>query len=201
MGKRVFTDEMVAFVRENIKGTCYRDMAAMVNARFGTDITDNQMKTLMNNRHLTTGRNTRFQNGNIPFNKGQKGFCPEGSEKGWFKKGGIPTNHRPVGSERVDADGYREVKIAEPNVWAYKHRLVYEEHYGEIPEGSVIVFLDQDKTNCNIENLKLISRNELARMNKNHRFSDNPQITDSGLTLTKLDMEIKNKMKSIKESD
>ena len=46
---------------------------------------------------------------------GKKGICADGCERTWFKKGHIPANYRPVGSERVNADGYIEVKVADPN--------------------------------------------------------------------------------------
>ena len=44
-----------------------------------------------------------------------------------FAKGNVPPNHRPVGSERISKDGYIEVKVAEPNKWRLKQRVVYEE--------------------------------------------------------------------------
>ncbi len=46
-----------------------------------------------------------------------KGIVFKGSEKGWFEKGHISKNHKPIGSERINVAGYIEIKTAEPNKW------------------------------------------------------------------------------------
>lgn len=54
---------------------------------------------------------SRFSKGHIPQNKGKR-MSPEVYEKvkgTMFKKGQDPINHRPVGSERVNVDGYVEI--------------------------------------------------------------------------------------------
>ena len=70
--------------------------------------------------------------------------------------------------------------------WKFVHRLVWEEHNGPIPEGGCIVFRDGDKMNCNIENLAMLTHGELSIMNKRGYFSDNPEVTDVGITLAKI---------------
>lgn len=97
----------------------------------------------------------------LPPNKGKKGICAAGCERTWFQKGHIPANYRPVGSERVNADGYIEVKVADPNKWKLKHRVVWESVNGKIPKGSIIIFRDNDKSNTDIDNLLLIKRGHM----------------------------------------
>lgn len=46
----------------------------------------------------------------------------EKARKTMFRKGNIPANHKPIGYERINADGYIEVKVAEPNKFRLKHR-------------------------------------------------------------------------------
>ena len=65
-----------------------------------------------------------------------------------------------MGYERVTVDGYREIKVAEPDVFVGKHRMLYEQHYGPIPEGMNIVFIDGNKENITIENLRMESKAE-----------------------------------------
>lgn len=104
----------------------------------------------------------RFQKGHTPQNKGKK-MSPELYAKcapTMFKKGNTPGNHRPVGSERVNKDGYIEVKVAEPNKWKCKHRIIWERVHGSIPKGFNIQFIDGNPQNCVIENLYIISRAE-----------------------------------------
>ena len=105
---------------------------------------------------------SRFKKGSVPKNKGKK-MAPEQYEKikgTFFKKGHTPVNYRPVGSERVNADGYVEVKVADPNKWRAKHRVVWEEAYGPIPPGHNVQFRNGNREDLRLENLYLISKAE-----------------------------------------
>lgn len=108
---------------------------------------------------------TRFHKGHTPPNKGKK-VSQEVYEKmspTMFKNGHTPANHREVGSERINADGYIETKVAEPNVWKPKHRTVWEQHNGVIPAGYNVQFKNHNPQDCRIENLYLISKAEQLR--------------------------------------
>jgi hypothetical protein len=105
----------------------------------------------------------RFQKGLIPHNKGKKNWW---DNKSRFQKGNITWNHRTLSEERIDSEGYAYIKVAEPNKWRLKHRVIYERHYGEIPNGSIIRFYDNDKLNLDIANLFCVTRRENALLNK-----------------------------------
>jgi hypothetical protein len=145
---------------------------------------------------LKHGANTRFTKGRTPENKGKKWneyMSPEGKQKSLkscFKKGHIPNNHRPVGSERINVEGYIEIKIQEPNVWEQKHRVVWEQHYGKIPKGCNIQFQDGNRQNCDIENLYMISRENQARENSIHNYPED--VKKAIRTVSKLSRTIKN---------
>lgn len=105
---------------------------------------------------------TRFHKGTPPPNKGKK-VSPEVYEKispTMFKKGHTPANHREVGSERINKDGYIEIKVAEPKRWRLKHRIIWEQANGEIPKGYNVQFKNHNPQDCRIENLYLICRAE-----------------------------------------
>lgn len=107
----------------------------------------------------------RFKKGSIPPNKGKK-MSPEVYEKvkeTMFKKGNSPVNHREVGSERINVDGYIEIKVAEPNRWKLKHRIIWEQVNGEIPKGYNVQFKNHNPKDCRIENLYLICRADQMR--------------------------------------
>ncbi len=107
-------------------------------------------------------RTHQFTSGHTPANKGKK-MSPELYAKcapTMFKKGNTPGNHRPVGSERVNVDGYIERKVAEPNKWECKHRIIWKQAHGDIPKGYNIQFKDGNPLNCTLENLYIISRAE-----------------------------------------
>ena len=112
----------------------------------------------------------RFQNGSVSLNKGKK-VSPETYAKmqpTMFKKGHTPVNHRDVGSERVNMYGYIEIKVAEPNRWRLKHRVIWEQVNGAIPKGFNVQFKNHNRQDCRIENLYLISKAE--QMAKENSF-------------------------------
>lgn len=109
-----------------------------------------------------------------------------GSAETRFKPGHVPVTFRPVGSERVDEDGYILIKVADPNKWMMKHRVVWEAVHGPVQAGYVIVFADGDRLNVSLENLMLVSRRELAVLNKNHLLSCDPEFSRAGLAVARL---------------
>lgn len=119
---------------------------------------------------------TRYQSGHNPLNKGKK-MRPETYEKlrgTMYQKGNIPANHREVGSERVNVDGYIEIKVAEPSGWRLKQRYVWEQAYGKIPRGYNVQFKNHDTQDCRLENLYLISRADQLK-NENSMFARYPK--------------------------
>ena len=114
----------------------------------------------------------RYRKGHAPANKGKK-MDPDlyaRVKHTFFKKGHTPANHKPIGYERITRDGYLEVKTAEPNVFEQKHRLIYKEHYGEIPEECVVRFKNGNKLDLSPENLFLMSKSENMAENTIHRY-------------------------------
>ena len=53
-----------------------------------------------------------------------------------------------------------------------QHRIVWELHFGPIPEGKVIDHIDRDKSNNRIENLRCVSQSE--------NMTNQPQRSKSG---------------------
>ena len=185
---KLFTPEQEAFFYEHNKGTLAQDLVDLMNAEFGTCFTVGQIRAFRKNHHASSGLVTQFGHG-------QKSYCPKKGERmspaSEFKPGHRPHNWKPVGSERINRDGYIEVKIDEPNTWAFKHRLVYEENYGPIPKNGIVRFLDGDRLNCSPENLVLVSRAEHAILTTKHLCSTDPEITKTGVNVAKLMIKIK----------
>lgn len=200
-GSKLFPPEIVEFIGKNAPGKYNKELTDLVNSTFKTDYKVNQIDCFKNNNKISSGLTGQFEKGHIPANKGKK-MSAEQYEKcaeTMFKKGNIPHNYRPVGSERADAkDGYISVKIADPNKWKLKHVLIYEEHYGPVPKGHKVIFLDKNKRNFNIENLALVSNGEMAMLNKNRRISECLEITKAGLALEKSKAAVRKKVKDAK---
>ena len=65
-------------------------------------------------------------------------------------------------------------------------RVTWEKHNGPIPEGMCVSFKDHDNMNCDISNLMLVSRAEIATMTKMRLWSEDPDLTETGLALVKV---------------
>lgn len=162
-----YTDEEKAFMEEFVPGHSYAEIQKAFIERFGWGITIGQVNSYIGNHHLNTGRTGCFEKGHVPSNKGKKMSADvyEKAKDTMFKKGHIPHNYRPVGSERVNRDGYIEVKTKDPKTWKLKHRLVWEAVNGKIPRDSIIIFRDGDKQNVSIDNLLMIKKSVNAVLN------------------------------------
>lgn len=197
-----YTDEMKQFILDNYKGRYNQELADLFNQKFNTNITSRMIKSYKANNKLNSGLTGKFRKGQTPHNKGKK-MPKEVYEKvkhTMFAKGNVPPNHRPVGSERISKDGYIEVKVAEPNKWRLKQRVVYEEAKGKIPEGCTIIFLDGNKQNCNIDNLRCITRSELLYLNCNGLNNSN-EITETGILMARLDRAKNKKKQELKDKN
>lgn len=184
-----FTPEESNFITKHVKGRSNAALAEMVNQHFGLTLTARQMNTFKKNRGLRSGIDARFKPGCVPFNKGKKGIG--GHEPTQFKKGQKPHNYKPVGTERIrSVDNYVDVKVADPNVWRPKHHLIWEAANGPIPKGYVILFGDGDIRNFELDNLILITRSQLAMLNKHNLIQDDADLTRTGIIIADLHMKI-----------
>ena len=117
------------------------------------------------------GADSRYKPNHVPANKGKE--MPEDiyirCAPTMFKKGNKPHNSKHDGAERISVEGYLEVRIKEGE-YKYKHRVIYEQHYGPIPEGMIVRFKDGNKMNLNLDNLELIDRGQNMLNNTIQRF-------------------------------
>ena len=156
-----------------------------MNEKFEYQFGLKQISGAIKRYNLKTGFTGYFVKGSEPWNKGTKGLT--GPNRTSFKKGEtIHPNYRPVGSERLNRDGYIEVKIAEPGTWELKHRVVYEKYHGAIRKDHAVIFLDKNRNNFDINNLACVSRQELLMLNRHRLNSENAEITKMGISLAKL---------------
>lgn len=114
----------------------------------------------------------RFKKGHAPANKGSRrpGWSAGRMRETQFKKGQKCHNWLPIGTEVFKTDGYLYRKMTDtgypPRDWKQVHRLLWAEHYGPIPDGYYVRFIDGDRQNVAIGNLCLVSRADLAAINR-----------------------------------
>ena len=196
---------MLEFVRKNSWHVPSKDLAEMVNEEFGTDYTPMQIKAFRQRNGIKSGITGWFQKNHSPGNKGKKieeyVKDPARIEEirrrlapTQFKKGERPMNELPVGSislRRKDGKiDYKFIKVQmECGIWdRWKplHRYVWEKHNGPIPEGMCVCFKDGDPLNCDISNLMLAKRQEIATMAKKDLWSEDPDLTETAIYMIRL---------------
>ena len=172
-----FTEEEKQFIREHYKGIATPELTKMFNKRFNKEEANEVIRNWKKHNGLKNGVNTRFK-------KNQKAH-----------------NHKPIGSEFVcKKDGYTYVKIAEPNTWDLKQRVIYKEAYGDMPSDYNVVFADQDKQNFELDNLILVKR-KVKLMAKNKRlFFENKELTKTGMLIAELITNSSEKKKLLEKS-
>jgi hypothetical protein len=198
-----YTPEIIEFIKENYQGKDNIELANLLNKKFKINTDANKicdLKANLKRRYdidLRTGINKGcFKKGDIPVNKGKTWdeYMPKESQikclKSSFKKGNIPYNYREIGTERVNKNGYIEVKIQDGalnNNWEFKHRYIYEQHYGKIPKGYKVIFLDGNINNFSIDNLKAVSSHEELIMNEHKLRYSNKELTNIGHLIAKIE--------------
>ena len=183
--QHIWSDEEKQYLAEITPGRGYKEIQSMMSCKFGFDYTHHQIKGAITRNKLNTGRTGRFEKGHATWNKGTKGLTKANVTS--FKKGQKPHNYKPLGSERIMKDGYCEVKVSDTGRrWRPKHVLIYEKHHGKVPKGSAVIFLDGDKRNFDIDNLYLVTRSQLAMLNKNNLIQKDADLTKTAINVVDL---------------
>lgn len=173
-----FNPTEIAWLRANCTLVIGEYHRAFCDEFSRTDMSAEQLNALRKRQGWRTGRTGQYPKGSVPLNKGKK--CPPGvggrhpnARRTQFAKGGLPHNFCGAGHERVDEkDGYVVMIVAERNPWTgadtrpvLKHRYLWEQTNGPLPEGFCLKCLDGDKTNTDPENWQAIPRGVLPRLN------------------------------------
>lgn len=139
------------------------------------DVSLGALNGLCKRKGWMTGRTGCFVKGQISHNKGKP--MPEHIREKClataFKPGQMPHNHRGAGHERIDSkEGYVILIVDKKNPWTgadtrpvHKHRYLWEQQHGPVPEGHVLKCLDGDKTNTDPANWEAVPQALLPRLN------------------------------------
>jgi len=187
----LFPKEITEFILKRYKRTGYQAMAKLLKDQYGREYTSSQIRSYYRNHKLNCEIDGQFKKGNVPPLKGKKGFAYPGGEKGWFLKGNRPHNSVEVGTEIITEDGYHKIKISEPDMWEFVHKIVWRENFGEIPKGMMVSYKDCNKDNIIPENLMLITNREHIELVRRGLRFKNSQYTEAGLALVKLNIKVK----------
>ena len=166
-----YTEEEKTFLREYIPGHHHRDTAEAFSRLF-RNVTVDQIKSYASRNKILTGYNGSEGMGS--WNKGESYHAGGKSIQTQFKKGNMPHNTLPIGSEHLETDGFIRVKIADPDIWEQKHRLIWQQANRPIEKDEIVVFLDGNRKNFDLSNLRCISRRIHSVINHLHlHYCDN----------------------------
>lgn len=200
-----FPEEHGKFILANYCGVGPTEMTGMVNERFGTSYSSGQIRSWYKNHHLDSGLTGRFEKGQLPWSAGKKpqdmAYRPGALERlqaSWYGKGSRAHNHLPVGSVRTrKPDGYRWIKVAEPNRWRLLAMVVWEKEHGPVPRGYLVIHKDGDPANDDLSNLMLIGRRQHSIVNGMKLQSRDPEIMEASVALADAIVTIRDKEKKI----
>ena len=177
-----WTDKMKQILIDNFESMTYYQLADLLNLPYGriynkcrdlnlvrSDEYRANMERLRNENIMKSGEKSRFVKGMTAINKGIK-MDAEKKEKlkhTFFQKGHKPHNTKYDGYERF-CDGYVYIRV--DGKFILKHRYIWEQTYGPIPENHVLRFLDNNPKNCTIENLSIMSRVDNMKINSIHNY-------------------------------
>lgn len=174
---RRYSRDEIAWLQENCTLPIGNYHGAFVAKFDRADVTIASLKSLRKAKGWKTGRTGQFAKGQTPPNKGKR--CPEGTggrhpnaRKTQFRRGQEPHNTKHLGHERINVFGYVEISVAETNPrtgferrYVHKHRWLWEQANGPVPEGHCLKCLDGDKTNTDPSNWEAIPRALIPRLN------------------------------------
>lgn len=147
------------------------------------DVTAAHLHALRKRRGWRTGRTGQFPKGGVPVNKGKA--CAPGTgghhpnaKRSQFAKGsrsGVALRlYKPIGTERITREGYRERKVHDglplQSRWRTVQRIEWEAVHGPVPSGMALKCLG-DKLNCDPSNWELVPRALLPLLNGGPRKS------------------------------
>ena len=187
------------------------EYAASFRETFGRDVSLLNLHALRVRRRWRTGRTGRIEKGATAYNKGVK--CEPGTRghhpnaratqfKAGCRTGRAHQNYKPIGTERVNDEGYREIKVNDDRSfsrrWALVHRIKWEAAHGPVPNGMVLR-CKGDRLVTDPANWDLVPRAILPRLNGGrHRsfmiYDDAPnEVKPALLAVARLDHAIRHR--------
>lgn len=165
--KRIFTDEQVEFIRENIRDMSTRDCANAFSEFFNEPLGQTELRRVMTRNGIQASRK-------------RNDFSPIGTERYSDYYQCIMVK---VGEYRCQKGECRTERNYKRNLnWKLKQNLIWEQTNGkELPWRWVVVFLDGDRMNYSPENLYAVPLNVAGTIERMRMHSENADIYKTAL--------------------
>lgn len=176
-----FTVEQEEWLIENFGNfETYKELTEEFNRTFSRDKSVESIRDKCGKRlHLSGMKNSgKYEKCNA------KEQCPIGT----IRKTSNGTTYIKVKDSRLSyQSGYREP------YWLPIQKKIWQDHYGEVPKGKMVIFLDGNRDNLDIKNLYCIDRKISAVMARNRWFTDSIEHTLTAIKWCELFYEMKNR--------
>ncbi|MDT0679661.1 HNH endonuclease signature motif containing protein [Staphylococcus chromogenes] len=168
MKYHVWDQEQIDYLCENANGNTSKNLTRQFNERFDTNLKVGAIRSQL------YARGIKFNTHISRYSKGRKSF-----------------NTLPIGSKSVDKDGYIIYKHSVDGGhyrknWKLYHHHLWEQAYGDIPKGHIVVFLNGNNRDFRLDNLYCIPRAAWIKAYKEDMISDDPEMLKTTLILNKL---------------
>ena len=170
VAKPLLTPEQDKFIRENYSNSTNDELTEELNRLYGTNFTTTQIHRFRHDRNIQAKRPVPMSANPVGHERIEKGFI----------------------MVRVESDHPRVARDPE-NKYVPKHLLVWEQAHGSVPKGHYVIFLDGNKMNCGLDNLRLVTGSENIRLQTNGFKDASAELKPSLLLLTKIDVKIRDK--------
>lgn len=191
MSKFRYTQEQIKFMC-SLNHLVRREIADLTNEKFGTKIDRRTVNQILLRNGYQASSNGQFVKGQKTWNKGLKGYM--GANRTSFKKGQAPHNTKPLFSERMDRDGYILIKTEAGYV--PKARYIYEKHHNlKLSRHEIVIFIDNDKQNFDISNLRAVTWKENGIMSSSKFHVLPPNLKDIAISVAKVEAQISTRRK------
>ena len=160
--KNKYSKQFEIFVGENINKYTKEEFILLLEKKFKKKISKNAFKSYLR-RHQIVDRYIDYK--------------PNMARS---------TAKHPVGAERMTKDGLY-VKVAQPNVWRKKTRVMYEKYHNcKLSPKDYVLFLNGDCNDYSEENLFLSTNREKCYLHNWKTFSTNRELTKAGILSARL---------------
>lgn len=164
-----YTKEFEDFVKENISKYTKEDFISLLEKRYKIKMTKTTLRCYIK-RHNIKGRYIDY-----------KEYMVRSTAK-----------HK-IGAERMTKDGII-VKVAQPNVWRRKSRVMYEKYHNcKLTDDDYILFLNGNRNDFSKENLFKSTNQEKCYLHNWGTSSKNKEITKTGILSARLYIKAKEK--------
>lgn len=173
MAKRhQWTEAELTWLRDHVRKYSWKTLYIPFNQHFGLNLSQSSIEHACLRRGITHGR------------EDEPGFLA-GENNSYSAT-------LPLGSERQDVRGRVFIKVSnDPKKvkwgnWVQKDRYLWEQAHGKLGTNQLLIHLDNDKQNCELSNLYVVSRATNRRMAAWGWFFTNPALTFTAIKCCEL---------------